>query len=148
MFNPLYHYTEQLIQNTTVMGALTRVLQEEYKKSIELTFNILRIFLSFSNFVEMHELVSNYRIGLLTMKAIEFELQRIELRETEYTSMVATYTSQLKATKAKRDSISDDEYQFAMYRIKKQREKDEYFHHMFARKQDKLLFVCFFVLCK
>ena len=33
---------EQLIQNNTVMGALTRVLQEEYKKSMELTFNILR----------------------------------------------------------------------------------------------------------
>lgn len=33
---------EQLIQNSTVMGAITRVLQEEYKKSIELTFNILR----------------------------------------------------------------------------------------------------------
>ena len=59
---------EQLIQNSTVMGALTRVLQEEYKKSMELTFNILRIFLSFSNFIEMHQLISNYRIGLLTMK--------------------------------------------------------------------------------
>ena len=33
---------EQLIQNNTVMGALTRVFQEEYKKSIEFTFNILR----------------------------------------------------------------------------------------------------------
>lgn len=33
---------EQLIQNNTVMGALTRVLQEEYKKSVDLTFNILR----------------------------------------------------------------------------------------------------------
>jgi excinuclease UvrABC ATPase subunit len=33
---------EQLIQNSTVMGALTRVLQEEYKKSVEVTFNILR----------------------------------------------------------------------------------------------------------
>jgi hypothetical protein len=33
---------EQLIQNSTVMGAVTRVLQEEYKKSIDLTFNILR----------------------------------------------------------------------------------------------------------
>jgi hypothetical protein len=33
---------EQLIQNSTVMGALTRVLQEEFKKSLELTFNILR----------------------------------------------------------------------------------------------------------
>lgn len=33
---------EQLIQNSTVMGAITRVLQEEYKKSIDLTFTILR----------------------------------------------------------------------------------------------------------
>lgn len=34
---------EQLIQNNTVMGALTRVLQEEYKKSVDVTFNILRL---------------------------------------------------------------------------------------------------------
>jgi hypothetical protein len=34
---------EILIQNNTVMGALTRVLQEEFKKSPELTFNILRL---------------------------------------------------------------------------------------------------------
>ena len=33
---------EQLIQNGTVMGALTRVLQEEFKKSVDLSFNILR----------------------------------------------------------------------------------------------------------
>ena len=35
-------HLECLIQNNTVMGALTRVLQEEFKKSFELTFNILR----------------------------------------------------------------------------------------------------------
>ena len=34
---------EALIQNHTVMGALTRVLQEEYKKSVEITFHILRL---------------------------------------------------------------------------------------------------------
>ncbi len=27
-----------------------------------------RVFLAFSNFLEMHALMSNYRIGLLTMK--------------------------------------------------------------------------------
>ena len=64
---------EQLIQNGTVMGALTRVFQEEFKKSTELTFNILRVFLAFSNFMEMHGLMANYRIGLLTMKVIEYE---------------------------------------------------------------------------
>lgn len=33
---------ESLIQNSTVMGALTRVLQDDHKKSIDLSFNILR----------------------------------------------------------------------------------------------------------
>jgi hypothetical protein len=46
------------------MGAITRVFQEEYKKSIDLTFNILRIFLAFSNFMEMHSLMANYKIGV------------------------------------------------------------------------------------
>jgi len=63
---------EQLIQNNTVMGALTRVLQEEYKKSVDLSFNILRIFLAFSNFMEMHSLMANYKIGVLTMKVGAF----------------------------------------------------------------------------
>lgn len=59
---------EILIQNNTLMGALTRILQEEFKKSIELTFNILRIFLAFSNFSQMHSILSNYKVGALTMK--------------------------------------------------------------------------------
>lgn len=61
---------EQLIQNSTVMGALTRVLQDEHKKSVDLTFNILRIFLAFSNFIEMHGLMANYKVGVLTLKVI------------------------------------------------------------------------------
>jgi hypothetical protein len=43
---------EQLIQNSTVMGAITRVLQEEYKKSIDLTFTIVRY--SSQQFLKLH----------------------------------------------------------------------------------------------
>lgn len=35
------------------MGALSRVLNDEYRKSMELTYNIMLIFLAFSNFVEV-----------------------------------------------------------------------------------------------
>ena len=42
---PILTLTPVMIQNGTVMGALTRVFQEEFKKSTELTFNILRVFL-------------------------------------------------------------------------------------------------------
>lgn len=40
-------------QDHTLMGALSRVLGDEYRKSMELTYNIMRIFLAFSNFVEV-----------------------------------------------------------------------------------------------
>lgn len=35
------------------MGALSRVLNDEHRKSMELTYNIMRIFLAFSNFIEV-----------------------------------------------------------------------------------------------
>lgn len=37
--------TAHLDQDHTLMGALTRVLSEEYQKSVELCYNILRAFL-------------------------------------------------------------------------------------------------------
>ena len=79
---------EQLIQNITLMGALARVLQEEYKKSSELTFNLLRIFLSFSNFVEMHALLSEYRIGLFTIKAFNLFCLRKQCSRESYLTPV------------------------------------------------------------
>jgi hypothetical protein len=36
-----------------------------------LLFVIIRIFLAFSNFMEMHGLMANYTIGLLTMKVCD-----------------------------------------------------------------------------
>eukprot|EP00599_Poterioochromonas_sp_BG-1_P001672 CAMPEP_0173148060 /NCGR_PEP_ID=MMETSP1105-20130129/9490_1 /TAXON_ID=2985 /ORGANISM="Ochromonas sp., Strain BG-1" /LENGTH=229 /DNA_ID=CAMNT_0014062633 /DNA_START=246 /DNA_END=936 /DNA_ORIENTATION=- len=95
---------EQLIQNSTVMGAITRVLQEEFKKSLELTYNILRIFLAFSNFTEMHLLVANYKISVLTMKAVDYEIKRMELRETE--RQEREYELQQELQRAKDDSTS------------------------------------------
>jgi Kinesin-associated protein (KAP) len=59
---------EHLVQDQTLMGALTRVLNEEYKKSVELCYNIMRAFLAFSNFAEMHPILANFRVGNITMK--------------------------------------------------------------------------------
>lgn len=132
---------EQLIQNSTVMGALTRVLQEEYKKSIDLTFNILRIFLAFSNFMEMHSLMANYRIGVLTMKAIEFEVKRTELREAERVQREEALTNELAAAKD-----NPLEYPKVLERVKKQREREVTRQKQFIRKQDRLLFVGFYIL--
>jgi hypothetical protein len=59
---------EELIQNSILMGALTRILQEEHKRSVEIVFIILKIFLAFSNFAEMHDLMAEYKMGALTIK--------------------------------------------------------------------------------
>ena len=44
------------------MGALSRVLAEDYRRSSDLAYNIVRVFLSFSNFLEMHAILANYRV--------------------------------------------------------------------------------------
>ena len=36
--------------------------------SLEMTYNVVRIFLAFSSFAEMHPLLSQYKAGALTMK--------------------------------------------------------------------------------
>lgn len=123
------------------MGAITRVLQEEYKKSIDLTFNILRIFLAFSNFMEMHPLMSNYRIGVLTMKAIEFEVKRSELREAERVQREQEFNDELQAAKG-----NLLEYPKVLEKVKKLREKESNKQNQFVRKQDRLLFVGFYIL--
>uniref|UniRef100_K1Q1L1 Kinesin-associated protein 3 n=1 Tax=Magallana gigas TaxID=29159 RepID=K1Q1L1_MAGGI len=46
---------EELFQNETVVGALARVLREDWKKSTELATNIVYIFFCFSSFTQFHD---------------------------------------------------------------------------------------------
>jgi hypothetical protein len=133
---------EQLIQNSTVMGALTRVLTEEFKRSVDLTFNILRIFLAFSNFLEMHSLMANYRIGALTMKALDFEVKRSEVREAEKKQREELFEEELQYAKEQ----SSEAYTKALEKIKKLREKEATKERSFQHKQDRLLFVGLYIL--
>lgn len=132
---------EQLIQNGTVMGALTRVLQEEFKKSVDLTFNILRIFLAFSNFMEMHGLMANYRIGLLTLKAVEYEIKRAEHLEAERKQQDADLDVEVAKAKEEGRNVQD-----IIDNFRSERERENRKQKRLAKKQDKLLFVAFYIL--
>ena len=77
---------EALIQNESLMGALSRVLKEDYKKSMDLTTNLMYIFFSFSNFTQMHGALTNYRVGAETMRVIDLEVRRHALRMKENTN--------------------------------------------------------------
>ncbi|RYG70131.1 hypothetical protein EON64_01030 [archaeon] len=134
---------EQLIQNGTVMGAVTRVFQEEYKRSLDLSFNILRIFLAFSNFVEMHALMAQYKIGVLTMRWVDFEALRCSAMEQEAREREEALARQLEESK----KIGDpQDYAKALEKVRRSREREAAKQRVFSRKQDRVFFVAFYIL--
>lgn len=131
---------EKIIQDSTIMGALARVLQEEFKKSVELTFNILRIFLAFSNFMEMHGLMANHRVGMLTMKIVDYEVKRWGHREDERLGREAEYHEIVERAR------EDGEEAAALRRVQRLRENDKIKQRILQVKSEKMLFVAFYIL--
>ncbi|XP_056149265.1 kinesin-associated protein 3-like isoform X2 [Lampris incognitus] len=74
---------EELLQNETVLGALARVLREDWKQSVELATIIIYIFFCFSSFSQFHAVVSHYKVGALCMSMVEHELKRYTLWQEE-----------------------------------------------------------------
>uniref|UniRef100_A0A8C6YU06 Kinesin associated protein 3 n=1 Tax=Nothoprocta perdicaria TaxID=30464 RepID=A0A8C6YU06_NOTPE len=74
---------EELLINETALGALARVLREDWKQSVELATNIIYIFFCFSSFSQFHGLITHYKIGALCMNIIDHELKRHELWQEE-----------------------------------------------------------------
>ncbi|MCI4386165.1 hypothetical protein PGIGA_G00059200 [Pangasianodon gigas] len=74
---------EELLQNEVVLGALARVLREDWKQSMELATTIIYIFFCFSSFSQFHGLITHYKIGALCMTIVEHELKRYDLWQEE-----------------------------------------------------------------
>lgn len=67
---------KSLVENETLVGALTRVLREDWKKSYDLATNIVSIFFNFSAYSDFHSVLAEYKIGTLCMQLVDFELKR------------------------------------------------------------------------
>ncbi|KAM4654763.1 kinesin-associated protein 3 isoform 2-T2 [Amazona ochrocephala] len=74
---------EELLINEAALGALARVLREDWKQSVELATNIIYIFFCFSSFSQFHGIITHYKIGALCMNIIDHELKRHELWQEE-----------------------------------------------------------------
>nr|XP_039269792.1 kinesin-associated protein 3-like isoform X2 [Styela clava] len=74
---------EELLQNETVLGALARVLREDWKKSVELSTNIIYIYFCFSTFSQFHGVIIHFKIGALCMSILEYELSRHKMWNEE-----------------------------------------------------------------
>ncbi|MEQ2177607.1 Kinesin-associated protein 3 [Goodea atripinnis] len=74
---------EELMQHEIALGALARLLREDWKQSVDLATTIVYVFFCFSSFSQFHSLVTHFKIGALCMNIIEHELKRFELWQDE-----------------------------------------------------------------
>ncbi|GBP64110.1 Kinesin-associated protein 3 [Eumeta japonica] len=68
----------ELAKNEALLSALSRVLREEWKRSIELSTNIVYTFFCFSTYNDFHSVIIQYKIGSLCMDVIDYELKRYD----------------------------------------------------------------------
>ncbi|XP_071769551.1 kinesin-associated protein 3a [Centroberyx gerrardi] len=120
---------EELMQNKTALGALARVLREDWKQSVDLATTIIYVFFCFSSFSQFHGLVTHYKIGALCMNIIEHELKRYDLWQDEL-------------QKKKKAYEEDSENQT----LKKEHEKAFRKYQSLLIKQEQLLRVALFLL--
>ena len=66
------------------MSALTRVLREDTKRSLELITNIIFIFFCFSTFSDFHSLITANKLGDMCLKIIDQEKMRWSLWKDDF----------------------------------------------------------------
>ncbi|XP_058816467.1 kinesin-associated protein 3 [Topomyia yanbarensis] len=73
----------ELEKNEAVLSALSRVLREDWRRSLDLSTNIIYIFFCFSTYTNFHSVIVNYKIGSLCMDVIDYELRRYEQMKSD-----------------------------------------------------------------
>ncbi|KAI9207591.1 kinesin-associated protein-domain-containing protein [Polychytrium aggregatum] len=120
---------ELLIGNDALMSALSRVLREDGKKSMELVTNIIYIFFCFSNFSQFHGFITTNKIGDMCLRITDQELARFNL-----------WVQDLRKLEAKLSSHPDNSG------LVRELEQEHQKFQTMIRKQDQLLFVAFHLL--
>ncbi|XP_042369134.1 kinesin-associated protein 3a [Plectropomus leopardus] len=120
---------EELIQNEAALGALARVLREDWKQSVDLATTIIYVFFCFSSFSQFHGLVTHFKIGALCMNIIEHELKRYDLWQDE-----------LQKKKKAYEEFSENQ------NLKKEHEKSFRKYQSLLTKQEQLLRVALCLL--
>lgn len=122
---------EELFQNETVVGALARILKEDWKRSTELATNIICIFFCFSNFSQFHAVILHFKIGALCMTIIDHELKKYDLWNEEIQKKRKSMSEMEKDEKGK----AKEEYEKSLKKFES-----------LVKKQDQLLRVSFYLL--
>ncbi|KAI9356221.1 kinesin-associated protein-domain-containing protein [Zopfochytrium polystomum] len=120
---------ELLISNESLISALTRVLREENKKSMELVTNIMYIFFCFSNFSRYHQFITTNKVGDMCLRITDQEIHRYNIWVQDLAKLEAKCAQFPESTTYLRE-LDQEHRKF----------------QTMLRKQDQLLFVCFHLL--
>ncbi|XP_065362769.1 kinesin-associated protein 3 isoform X1 [Calliphora vicina] len=102
---------EELEKNESCLSALSRVLREDWRKSLDLSTNIIYIFFCFSTYTKFHSVIVQYKIGSLCMDVIDYELRRYESMRNELDirkNPGGSAPLSAKASKEKLNNSTDD----------------------------------------
>ncbi|XP_067640565.1 kinesin-associated protein 3 isoform X4 [Eurosta solidaginis] len=102
---------EELEKNEACLSALSRVLREDWRKSLDLSTNIIYIFFCFSTYTKFHPVIVQYKIGSLCMDVIDYELRRYETMRNELDNRKNPVNSaplSAKSSKEKLNRSTDD----------------------------------------
>lgn len=148
---------EELVNSEPVLSALSRVLREDWKKSIELSTNIVYTFFCFSTFIQFHPFIQQYKVGSLCLEIIEYELNRyaqlkkeVECRSKEAPSPppVSRLPVPRSARRPLRTPSLDEKKKSVPAAPESSEDPNMSLRKLatLARKQDQLLRVCFYLL--
>jgi len=110
---------ELLAEHDTLLGVLSRELRENSKKSFELSVAIVCTFLCFSHFSEFHSVLMQHQCGDVTMRVVEYESQRHQVRKEDMERRIYRL-QQLgdQATSEDRKLLAKDEKKFNIQLIR------------------------------
>ena len=57
-----------------MVGALARVLREDWKRNTELSTNIIYVFFCFSSFSQFHGVIAHFKVGSRVVRCVWLEM--------------------------------------------------------------------------
>ena len=106
---------EFLAQHETMLGAVSRTLQEDGKKNVDLALNIVYIYWAFSNYSQFHPLLAQHQAGATTLRFVDFEIKRFEARQKDFATKTAGMEGDVLAKAHRKFAIAMHQQEKLLY---------------------------------
>lgn len=127
---------EEMIEHESLLPAISRILRDDYKKSLDLSLYLLNVFYAYSHFTDFHTLLIQNQMGDTCLKIIEYEIKRYKTRVTEY----------MKRAQMVKEAQNTPSADIDLKELQNTFRKEERRLWVTVKKQEKVLFVAFHIL--